>query len=105
MKTQKNWGHELLIHNKQYCCKLLVYEKNIASSLHYHERKHETFVVLSGEFIVSRIGHTVQMGPGDKLVIPPMTPHRVRCVKPGTIVEASTYDDPSDCIRLSPSEV
>jgi len=28
----------------------------------------------------------------------------VRCVVPGVIVEASTHDDPDDCIRLVPSE-
>jgi mannose-6-phosphate isomerase-like protein (cupin superfamily) len=104
VKTQKTWGHEVLIHNDSYCCKLLVYEKNIASSLHYHEFKHETFVVISGKFLVSRIGHMMEMLPGDRLVIPPMTPHRVRCLEPGTIVEASSFDDPSDCVRLSLSE-
>ncbi len=104
MKTQKNWGHEILVHNEDYCCKLLVYEKRVASSLHYHERKHETFVVQSGLFIVSRMGHSVVMHPGDRMVIPPKSPHRVRCLEPGTIVEASTFDDPSDCVRLIESE-
>jgi mannose-6-phosphate isomerase-like protein (cupin superfamily) len=104
---EKSWGHELLIHNGDYCCKELVYLKAITSSMHYHDKKHETFVVRSGMFSVyvendAREWRT--MGAGDWIVIPPKTTHRVRCLKPGVIVEASTHDDPEDCVRLIPSE-
>jgi len=104
---QKNWGWEQIIHNGDYCCKKLIYTKMIASSMHYHEFKHETFVVQSGRFSVyvenaARDWRTME--PGDYIVIPAKMPHRVRCLANGTIIEASTYDDPSDCIRLVPSE-
>ncbi len=109
--TRKSWGHEELVHNGDYCCKLLVYAKPIASSLHYHEKKHETFVVATGEFhvrVFPWVGGVSEMVrrlvPGDHLVLPPGTRHRITCIKPGTIVEASTHDDPEDCIRLIPSE-
>jgi mannose-6-phosphate isomerase-like protein (cupin superfamily) len=106
VRIEKNWGYEEIIHNGDYCCKLLVYTKPIASSLHYHEKKHETFVVASGFFAMDGgKGHPYQCcKPGDFIVLPPRHQHRIRCLEPGTIVEASTHDDPSDCVRLIPSE-
>lgn len=109
-RTEKNWGYEELIHNGAYCMKLLVYTRKLASSLHYHERKHESFYIASGIFEV-QIGiegadsaTTRVRGVGEHIVLPPRTLHRVRCIEPGVIVEASTRDDPDDCVRLVPSE-
>ncbi len=100
----KSWGHEKLLHNGKYCMKLLVYTKTVASSLHYHDLKHETFFIASGRFSIEVAGITRTYLPGDYVEIPPGTLHRVRCLEPGTIVEASTHDDPNDCVRLIPSE-
>lgn len=112
MRIQKAWGYEEIIHNGEYCCKLLVYTRPIASSLHYHQHKHETFVVAMGRFHVraypgNDVGILETMAilkPGDHIVLPPGTRHRVTCLEPGTIVEASTHDEPTDCVRLIPSE-
>lgn len=104
MRVEKSWGYEEVLVNDQYCCKLLVYTRPIASSLHYHEKKHETFVVLSGHFLLNDGGHKREIGPGDHCVLPPGRYHKIRCRIPGTIVEASTHDDPTDCVRLIPSE-
>jgi mannose-6-phosphate isomerase-like protein (cupin superfamily) len=104
MRVEKSWGYEEIIHNGDYCCKLLVYTKPIASSLHYHEHKHETFVVLSGQFVLETDTGIEDLMPGDHVVLYPLNRHRVRCMLPGTIVEASTHDYPADCIRLIPSE-
>ena len=107
MRIEKNWGYEEILHNGDYCCKLLVYTKPIASSLHYHERKHETFVVNSGSFRLTTGAladeHRLLL-PGDYVVLPPKMRHCIRCFAPGTIVEASTHDYPEDCVRLVPSE-
>jgi quercetin dioxygenase-like cupin family protein len=105
-RTDKNWGYELLIHNGGYCMKLLVYEKPIASSLHYHERKHECFYVADGEFEIEVNEHQpYRAKAGYWVVLAPGTLHRIRCIKTGIIVEASSHDDPDDCVRLIPSEV
>jgi quercetin dioxygenase-like cupin family protein len=105
---KKSWGYEEILYNGSHCMKLLVYERPIASSLHYHREKHEVFYVASGEFELElrrawaypeRI-----LVPGDHVEIPPLTQHRIRCIKPGTIVEGSTHDDPEDCVRIIPSE-
>lgn len=111
MRIEKSWGYEEIIHNGDYCCKLLVYTKPIASSLHYHERKHEIFIVHSGKFDIwtfkpGATGVDSRLhSPGDYIVLPPLTRHRIRCLEPGTIIETSSHDDPEDCIRLIPSEV
>jgi mannose-6-phosphate isomerase-like protein (cupin superfamily) len=102
--VEKSWGREEIIHNYIYCCKKLVYNRPIASSLHSHTRKHETFVVASGVFEILLPWGVQRMEAGDSVVLPPGTLHRIRCVTPGTIIEASTHDDPTDCIRLLPSE-
>jgi mannose-6-phosphate isomerase-like protein (cupin superfamily) len=107
-RIEKAWGYEEIIHNGEYCCKKLVYTKEIASSLHYHEHKHETFVVGTGYFEVEAyVGiatYSMVYGPGDFVVLPPGTRHRVICIEPGFLVEASTHDDPADCVRIIPSE-
>ena len=103
--TEKSWGYEKVIYNDKYCMKLLVYTKpGIASSLHYHERKHETFFIASGRFYIEINGLVWLYEPGEHAVLSPGMQHRVRCLEPGTIVEASTHDDPNDCVRLIPSE-
>lgn len=109
-KVEKSWGHEEIIHNDGYCCKKLVYTKPISSSLHYHEKKHETFVVGAGLFRVecqspnSIVVFSLVYEPGDFIRIPPKVAHRVTCLEPGFIVEASTHDDPADCVRIVPSQ-
>ena len=114
MRVEKDWGHEEIIHNGDYCCKALIYRHRIASSLHYHTFKHETFVVVSGLFDIETgsaggapndsILETRRLGAGDTVTLPPLTLHRLRCVQPGSIIEASTHDDPQDCVRLIISE-
>lgn len=106
--TMKSWGYEQEIYNSpgKYCVKLLVYTKRgIASSLHYHEKKEETFVITTGEFQIEINDYDpFKVGQGNFFTLKPGDRHRVRCIQPGVIVECSTYDDPADCIRLVPSE-
>jgi quercetin dioxygenase-like cupin family protein len=108
MVTEKSWGYEKLIHNGAYCMKLLVYMRPIASSLHFHTEKHESFYIASGRFEIESgaCGQYISCvhKAGDHIVLPAGTVHRVRCLEPGTIVEASSHDDPQDCVRLEPSE-
>ena len=115
--TEKSWGREELIYNHLYCCKLLVYDREgIASSLHFHRLKTETFNVTSGEFLIetalvdeagvidAKSKQTEYFEPGRSINLAPYTAHRIRCIKAGVIVEASTKDDETDCVRIEPSE-
>ena len=110
-RIPKIWGHEVVLHNHAYCCKLLCYDGVRTSSKHFHKEKHETFVVVRGTFDIEweQLGTdnkgAQKFGPGAALVLEPMTVHRVTCVDPagGMIVEASSHDDPEDCVRLEDS--
>ena len=108
----KMWGREIIIYNGEYCCKLLQYDGIRTSSKHYHEKKHETFVVVSGAFEIEwynkktpALKNLHTFGPGTALVLPPGTVHKVTCVteEGGVLAESSTHDDPADCVRLAPS--
>jgi mannose-6-phosphate isomerase-like protein (cupin superfamily) len=108
VRVEKSWGFEEIIHNGDYCCKKLVYTRPISSSLHYHEKKHETFVVSEGEFVLE-MGEEIltprALRAGDYVVLKPGTKHRLTCMtQRGTVIEASTHDDPEDCVRLIPSQ-
>jgi mannose-6-phosphate isomerase-like protein (cupin superfamily) len=102
--VEKSWGREERYWNYIYCVKKLIYNRAIASSLHSHTFKHETFTVMSGVFEVQLPTCVRRMEAGDVVILPPGTLHRVRCLTPGVILESSTHDDPSDCIRVLPSE-
>jgi mannose-6-phosphate isomerase-like protein (cupin superfamily) len=112
-RVLKMWGREVILHNGAYCAKLLQYDGVRTSSKHYHENKHETFVIVSGDFEiewypvgVSRAKWAKQiLGPGAALVLEPRTVHKVTCLSPegGMIAEASSHDDPEDCVRLEAS--
>ena len=105
-RVDKAWGYEQLLHNGDYCCKLLVYtQPGKASSLHFHDQKTETFVVTSGLFDIE-IGDDppCRCDRGWTVTLHPGTKHRIRCIRPGVIVEASTHDFPYDCVRLVPSD-
>jgi hypothetical protein len=111
-RIAKMWGREIILTNDKYCCKLLQYDGVRTSSKHYHEKKHETFVILKGAFEIEwymldapEVNGNDKHGPGACLVFEPRTVHRVKCITPegGIIVEASSHDDPDDCVRLEPS--
>jgi mannose-6-phosphate isomerase-like protein (cupin superfamily) len=111
-RIPKIWGHELIFVEGDYCAKLLKYDGIRTSSKHYHSTKHETFCVIRGTFDIEwymlddpSTKGAQKFGPGSVLVLAPRTVHRVSCVSPegGTIFEASSKEDPNDCVRLEPS--
>lgn len=111
-KVPKIWGHEMIFNREPYCVKFLQYDGVRTSSLHYHEKKHETFIILKGLFEIEFYSlddeqnrYEGKHGPGAVFVLEPRTAHRLKCLSPtgGVIVEASSKEDPDDCVRLEPS--
>jgi len=107
IKVNKGWGYELIIADeKDYCGKILHFNKNERTSMHYHSLKHETFYVLSGEFDIEIINtrdatHQIfHMECGMKMIMPQNTPHRIISITKGEIIEFSTHDDPLDSYRI-----
>jgi quercetin dioxygenase-like cupin family protein len=111
-RIEKAWGHELIIHaDERYTCKHLVYTcPGQASSFHFHRHKHECFTVANGIFELE-VGdaHPRMLVRGEYVVLEPGMKHRLRFMHArtgaGLIIEASSFDDPLDCVRLVPSEV
>lgn len=106
---KKSWGwEEWIVNNDHYCGKRLHFTKmDGATSLHFHVKKDETMYVESGSFVVDMVNTVLgtvnpfQMEVGHSLHIPPLTPHRIRCISPGVMVEFSTHHEDLDSYRIS----
>lgn len=122
---EKGWGFEQWMANSElYCGKLLVVFVGLKCSIHYHKQKDETFYIQNGlikmrvweePFEIGSISDPFMdmnkepinqfneflMGPGDRLVIPPNTPHQFEGVAAeSTIIEISTQHFEEDSYRI-----
>lgn len=122
---RKGWGFEQWLANSNlYCGKLLVVHKDLRCSIHFHKLKDETFYIQDG-IIIMRVweddsslwatgplafleefpnrehGSEFLMEKGDRLVIPPLTPHQFIGVDAqSTIIEISTEHFEDDSYRI-----
>jgi len=121
----KLWGKEEIIANyPTYCSKILTLSANgIASSIHFHKKKHETFRILKGKLFIqvflmwnkklpvffpkpSGLDYELckaVMLPGEILTLPPFVAHRFWAFEPTEFLEASDHDNLEDTVRLVPS--
>jgi len=112
---KKGWGLERWIDNNElYCGKLLTVFKGLFCSVHYHKLKTETFFIQSGlitmrvwekPFVAEDIDivnvKEFVMEPGDRLVIPPNTPHQFGGIlSESVILEISTQHFEADSVRI-----
>lgn len=111
MQVIKGWGYEdIWASTENYCGKKLVFNSGAQCSMHFHAVKDETWVVESGEFRVEWIDtdtgaiKTQTLKVGDTWHNPPLLPHRLVCIKKGTVSEVSTYDDSNDNYRVLPGD-
>jgi quercetin dioxygenase-like cupin family protein len=112
----KGWGHEVwMANNELYCGKLLVVYRDLRCSIHYHKLKDETFYLQDGLIRMNvwekpfdkvpgfgpDAPSTFLMHPGDRLVLPPNTPHQFIGIDPkSTIIEISTQHFDEDSYRI-----
>lgn len=105
MIIYKNWGSENIIEtNPMYTVKILTILKGERFSLQFHEKKHETFYILSGilKFTYGTNKDSLEsklVYPGESFVIPPFFIHRMEGIVDSTFLEAST-SELTDVIRL-----
>jgi mannose-6-phosphate isomerase-like protein (cupin superfamily) len=106
----KAWGRELILFsNDAYCLKKMVFDKaGNRFSLHFHVKKHESWVVAKGSFRVTWIdtktadGFTRDLGVGAKWVNPQYLPHMLTALEDDSVMlEVSTADDPEDNYRIA----
>jgi len=97
--------------NREYCKKLGIMLPGQSHPTHRHTEKEETFQLLWGDLTVERDGETVELAPGDTLLIERGTPHAFASRNGGIFEEISTtdvrgdsrYDDPA-INRLDPMQ-
>jgi mannose-6-phosphate isomerase-like protein (cupin superfamily) len=100
----KPWGHEIVFaENERYAGKILHLKPGHSLSLQYHERKDETFYVLSGEvnLTVEVDGQMKEMTlrEGSAYRIRPGVRHRMRADRPCDLIEVSS-PELDDVVRL-----
>lgn len=99
-----DWGYQLrFVNEAEYCGKMLVLTNGTSGSLHYHEKKKESFVVLHGVVWVGwKDGTGIMLYRGDSVTIPRRRAHRMarQCSDPSIILEVSTHDDDNDTYRV-----
>ena len=104
-KIEKPWGWEKWIEvNDNYVVKELFMKSGNCCSLQYHEKKHETFYVISGKmkFYVGETKDNLEtfiLEPGQNHVIKPFIVHRMEAVEDCIYIECST-NFLDDVIRL-----
>jgi D-glycero-D-manno-heptose 1,7-bisphosphate phosphatase len=105
--VKKVWGTEYwLVNSKEgnYCSKILELKEGHRSSRHYHNQKHETFLVLSGIVHINHSGVLHKCIAGDKVEIGTKEPHSFESLYGDAyILETSTYHEDDDCVRIEPS--
>lgn len=101
----KPWGREIwFAHTDKYAGKILEIKKGHRYSLQYHERKHETQYVYSGQvkLIYGTEKDNLQekiLNPGDKVEVRPYTIHRLQAIEDSQVFEVST-PELDDVVKL-----
>jgi mannose-6-phosphate isomerase-like protein (cupin superfamily) len=110
-KVEKGWGsEEIWVSNDKYCSKFMHFNSGAKFSMHFHAQKEETWHIMSGKFVVRHITPwdasiiETQLEPGDTWHNPPLSPHQVKCIEAGTILEVSTADSVEDNYRVMPGD-
>ena len=106
-RHQKGWGFEDWISNREYCGKLLFFEKGKKCSFHYHKKKHETFYLFSGKMEIKAgweddisVAKSYTFLPGDCLEIPTGLRHQMTALEDSNLFEFSTTHFEEDSIRI-----
>jgi mannose-6-phosphate isomerase len=107
-QVSKGWGSELIwATNDLYCGKLLNFNTGAKFSMHFHNKKDESWYILSGSFTLKIIDtanaeeQLLTLKAGDSIRIKPLTPHQLYCLEGGTIIEVSTPDSVEDNYRIA----
>lgn len=95
-RTEKPWGHELLVEcTDKYALKEIFIKKGTRSSLQSHNKKLETIFVISGSLELEMVDDRKRVSKeiyktGEAYTIRPGLIHRVLAVEDVRVVEVST---------------
>lgn len=101
-RIKKLWGwEEWIVNEKEYCAKWLIFKKGYQSSLHYHKKKKETFMVVDGELELFLKGKKYHLLPYIPITIKPNERHTATAITDECIVlEVSTHHSDKDVVRI-----
>jgi mannose-6-phosphate isomerase-like protein (cupin superfamily) len=103
---KKKWGEEVMIHNKEYCGKILRFREGGKFSMHFHSEKAESWYVSKGVFWLTFIDtqtaerRRTQLHAGDIIDVGRNSPHQIEAITEGEIFEVSTEDNENDSYRV-----
>ena len=109
-RVDKDWGYEIWMANNEkenYCGKILYIKFGHSTSMHFHQKKHETFYILEGALDIEIIDtittdkYVKTINEGEVFVLDRLMPHRL-VPKGGDVkfVEISTFHEDSDSYRV-----
>lgn len=105
---EKEWGLEYWATNhaqegKSYCTKVMILKQGFQCSLHWHELKHETFIVTRGRMYLELATARRVVSPYEAIIIPPRFKHRFTGLEETVFVESSSFHREDDTYRDEPS--
>lgn len=100
--VEKPWGHEKIwVEKPFYTSKFMYIKQGCRLSLQKHDRKHESFFILSGEVWLHARGEKRLMIAGDSATIGPGEIHRLEAVVDAEVLEVSTTEiGDHDIVRI-----
>lgn len=106
LTVEKPWGKEdLIFQGHGYAVKKIFLAKSQQTSLHYHEIKHETVLMLTGTLKIfirenNQPEKIVLLKAGEYLCISPGVIHRMQSVDEDAVYFEAQTDHLSDVIRV-----
>ena len=106
--VSKGWGYEKwIVNKKEYCGKLLFFNRDKKCSYHYHKLKDEVFYLQSGKIIL-RYGVDDDLAQANVTIleigmsfhIPTGLRHQMEAVEDSELFEFSTEHFDSDSYRI-----
>lgn len=105
--VEKGWGKEIWLFNKDYCGKILIFNKDKKLSFHYHKNKEEYFYLESGKLKIlygksKEISKAIEliMNPGDLFFCKRGLKHQIIALEDSRLFEFSTHHKDSDSYRI-----
>jgi quercetin dioxygenase-like cupin family protein len=104
----KGWGYEKwIVNKKEYCGKLLFFQKGKRCSWHYHKLKDETFYLQSGKMMLYysdsddlSSAKTLLLNSGDNFYVYPGLRHQMVALEDSDLFEFSTEHFDEDSYRV-----
>ncbi len=108
VEEAKGWGKEIILINcPDYCSKILCFKEGGMGSMHFHDRKHETWYLLEGKIRltwmdpVSAESFRKDVYAGETVDIPRLCTHQVYAETDTRILEVSTPYYDTDTFRIA----